>query len=500
MVLIDLRRKPSIAYLVVGLAGLLAVAIFFAVEGLPQDSRTALIVAIAPLFFIALALKDARRVMLVLMAVSLCFSARYRPLAGFHEGGAELSIAPIDFPLLGLVLLGLPDIVKGLWTRIKVLYRPLTLALGFFALAHLVSIAVASDRWLASLEFLRLLKMYVLVLVLVWYLRSRQDVRLVLQVILVTVVAQGVLAIGQWATQSSFGLGFLGEASFWSVLYGTTAIGRSGGTMGHPNALAHFFEMLTPIALAYVFVQTSRRLKALAIVAVAVGVVGTFLTFSRAGWAAILIGLVLVLVFQARRRVPVAKILAVLLVLALVTGVMAIAFESLVALRLNDYGGTSWTFRFVTYGTALAVMKANPIFGVGANNYDVAVAKYIPPGLPRYRVEQASGIVHNVLLLYGAETGIVGLLSFLGVLLAVALLAQRVIRSGNPVLMPATAGILAGILALLAHGQLSWLFRYDPVFTIFWFLVGVLASIDQQSKMEDEGLSGRDRDTQAAAA
>lgn len=476
MDILDLRRKSSIVYLIlagIGLVGLLTGLVVF---GLAEHRKLALVLALVPFFFASLALKRAERLHLILLVVSLGFSARYRPFGGaFHTGGAELAIAPLDFPLLGLLLLGLPDILKGFWRRLKADFKPLALALVVFFLAHAANILVAADRWLAALEFLRLVKMVLLMAVLLWYLRTRPDVLLVAKVLLVTVVAQGLLAVAQWLTGASFGLGFLGEHSFWTIEQEFTTIGRAGGTMGHANALAHFFEVLAPLALALAMVRSaSLKFRALAVTAVLAGLAGTFVTFSRAGWVALLIGFICALLLRMRRRVFTLQAVNVILLLTLVVGIVGLVFADLIVVRLGNFGGTSWAFRKVTFRVALNAWSMKPLLGIGANSYQTSITPYIPDGLSPWSLERADSIAHNIVLLYGAEMGIVGVVALLALLFAVARLAWRVVRLDDAYMSAVASGLLAGIVALFVHSQLGWLFRYDPVFTLFWFVVGLL--------------------------
>jgi len=477
---LDLERRSSFIYLVFALLTLAALLVYVIVAGVPSDRKLVLVLALIPPFLASLALQDAPRIMLALLTLSLSFSARYRlPGSAFHPGGAELSIAPMDFPLLGLLLLALPELSRSFWRKVRAQLWPLTWALLFFIAVHLASVGVAADRGLAALETLRLLKMVLLIVILTWYVRSREDALFVLKLLLIATVAQGLMATLQWLFKASFGLGFLGEHDFWAMSYDSASVGRAGGTLGHANALAYFLEMLTPIALAYALTRSPQHLgRILAPVAVLAGVTGTFLTFSRAGWAALALGLVSVLVLQVRRRwVSFARILPLLLVFVVIVGLVGGLTGNLVALRLGDIKETSAKFRELLARTALNMLRARPILGVGANNYVAVSPAYVSPDLSGKAAELSTSVVHNIILLYGAELGIAGIAALLALLISVARLGWRLIQSNDSSLATAAIGITAGMLAMFAHAQLDWLFRYDPIFTLFWFLVGLLLAM-----------------------
>ncbi len=484
-------------YLAVGCVTLLAMVVYVALAGLPDDRKFALVLALVPFFFASLALRRADRLYLILLVVSLGFSARYRPFGGaFRAGGAELSIAPLDFPLAGLLLLALPDIARRLWGKVRRYLRPLGLALGCFVAVHALSLIVSADKWWTLLEFVRLLKMVLLVGVLGWYLRSEKDVMFVVRVVLALVLAEGLLATAQWLSGRSFGLDFLGEHDFWVVMaQGITDIGRAGGTMGHANSLAYFFEFFTPLAMAYAVSSGKQQIRILAACAALAGIAGTFFTFSRAGWVSLSLGLVAALLFYARGRFSLVQIVNSLLVITLVIGLVGVAFGGLILTRASDVeNSASWNFRMNTYVVALNMMRAHPVLGVGANVYKSVAAQYIPPDWPLWRSQDAAGVVHNALLLYGAELGILGIGALILLLIAVVRLATRVMRRTDSCLSPAGSGLLAGIVAVFVHAQLDWLFRYDPVFTIFWFVVGLLLAVNyvlgREWRAESQGANG----------
>jgi O-antigen ligase len=452
-------------------AGIYAVAI-----GALDNRKLTLILLLLPAFGAVMTLKGAPKILFILLVISLSFSARFRLLGNeFHQGGAELAIAPIDFPLFALVSLGLVRAVKRqriAKPHLETLFGPFV----FFLVVHLLTIVPAYDRSLALLEFLRLLKMGLLVLVVSCYVDSWRKVAFVIRLLLLIVIIQGALAIFQAVFHTSLGLGFLGEHEYWTISVGNVAIGRAGGTLGHANVLANFFEVLTPIGLTLLFSGRKGQIRLLAGGAVLLGIIGTFLTFSRAGWASLALGLAIV-VFYYRRRLWLARMIPVFLFMGVITGALGLVFRDAILARFTIFWAGSRLVRSVTAQTALNVLQSHPILGVGANNYlqvsDVYVELPSTSGLSQL----AAGVSHNIVLLYGAELGLLGIASLILLLLSVVRIACQVTRLGDLMWTSLSVGILAGIVALIAHGMWDWLFRYDPVFTLFWFNVGLLVAI-----------------------
>ena len=487
--LFDLKRGSSRVYLGVGLLGLAALAAFVVIAGMPAMREMALLLA-APLFFVALALKESPKLMLALLAVSLSFSARYRLFGiGFHQGGAELAIAPLDFPLLGLILLAVPKALSpGFWRTTRAAFRPLFWPLALFLSLHLLSIPLAADRGLALLELLRMLKMVLLMLVLKAYISSRRDLRFVITLLLITVIMQGGLACLQWVSGEALGLGFLGEHGFWDLADRSGSVGRAGGTLGHANSLACFLDLLTPLALSLALASSSRGQRILAAVAVVAGVAGVFVTLSRAAWLALPLGLATVLVLHIRgKRVDLRKLGLIFLGSMVLVAVVVAVNADLIALRFSRVWSTSGQFRLSTAKTALNMIRSKPFFGIGANNYEAVSDAYLTADDGSFNPENARIVVHNVFLLHAAELGLTGLAAFLIVLFALLKLAWQLASSRSKDIGATCLGILGGIVALLMQNQLGWGFRYDPIFTLFWFLAGLVLAMDR-IRARDEAL------------
>ena len=440
------------------------------------DSRVALVLLAVPVSIGLLMSKDSPRILFTFLILGLAFSARFRfGGAAFHPGGAEASLAPLDFPLFGLVFLLLAQLaITG--QRLSFRFTLVEKALILFILIQALSLVIASDQKLAMLELLRLIKMGIIVLVVKFYVRSEKDLKYLVGVLLFVIILQGFIAISQSIFRTSLGLGFLGEReSYWTLSRGSFAFGRAGGTLGHANALANFLELLLPLALAVYLSSIRGWLRYLAIAALCLGLIGLFLTFSRAGWGAILIGILVVVTtmtrFQAKRR---GRVLLFMLLIVMLVVILGLTFQEAILQRLNLYGRSSWVIRIESYELAWQMIKENLWWGVGANNYLAASTDYL-----QSTRAPALAIVHNYFLLVIAETGLLGLLTLLLVLYGTRRQARRLMKTEGVVVPVVSVGLWAGLVAVLAHSMFDWLLRYDPIYTLFWFSVALLIAIGQ---------------------
>lgn len=229
---------------------------------------------------------------------------------------------------------------------------------------------------------------------------------------------------------------------------------RIGGIVGDPNELASV--LIVGLVLAVALAATLRRRTIGRALVPACGLVlllGIFLTLSRGGLLALVV-VTIVAVLNAGRWRGAAIVLAVLAVAGAV-GYFS-AFASPVARqRVTTAGSGSGRTGLWTVGWRM--VEAHPVHGIGAGNFAVSSVHYLlrPGTIPNdYLVVDIPQVAHNVYLQLLAETGVVGLALFLGIvafaLTGAARAAAAFRRRGDPRMelvarsvFVAQAGILA---------------------------------------------------------
>ncbi len=214
---------------------------------------------------------------------------------------------------------------------------------------------------------------------------------------------ESFLVIGQALKQASLGGVFwwLGERSFSlstpgiaKASFGGQLFLRPYGSFSHPNSLAGFVLALAFFALTYSGFQRWRRYY------LALSVVILLLTFSR---ASLFVGLVL-LVLWLRRIGKISHFLFKLFMLGLFLFLMAVVFK----LRFSP----AVFYRFLLTIGAVKMIFFQPFLGVGMRNFIVRLADFWPSGQINNLFFQP---VHNIYLLWLAETGALGVLWMLWV-------------------------------------------------------------------------------------
>ena len=387
-------------------------------------------------------------------------------------GGGGLSFSPLDIVLI---------LLYGIWLY-ELIFRKTSRSIRFFpriAVPALVLVAYsflsmfpAQDPYMVLFENINVLRSIFLFLYIGNHVKTRKDLNQVVFILLLSLFLQSAVAMAQRWLGISLGLQLFGEyaelRTFTLDYYLKTA--RVGGTIGHPNALAKYVEMLIPLSMVLLFTRLRVKYKVMSMITFMAALVVLLLTMSRGGWVCFAgsIVLVLLLIFRAR-LISLRTLVAILLIGVIFAGVGA-GFSGLVQSRLfgDDYGAARG--RMPLNRIAVNVINHHPVLGVGVKNYGKVMHLY-NPNIERMR----TNMVHNAYLLTAAETGIPGLLLMLWLLVAVLKLGiQNVKRKKDIFLKSLNIGIVAGLAALWAH----WLvdIGYLGRFSVLWVLIGLIAA------------------------
>ncbi len=264
---------------------------------------------------------------------------------------------------------------------------------------------------------------------------------------------------------------------FWlgHDIFRNRAMLRDGVTAAfpHPNSLAGYCVIAVPFFFALCFLPLRKPWHRFILILLWNLVAGTLiLTFSRAGWLAALVGILVFLSFRNRR------ILTGLVLVALVCSWCFVKFSPLEVRKrtrtrpeivLDD---VRW--RTHVWKESFSLVKGKPWFGYGLNTY-MDVIQRTPAGqYPIY--------AHNCFVQVLVETGLAGLAGFLWVLGALAGAAFKTLRRFCPApeaqaLVVLLLGTLSGVTAFLVHSFFDVHFYSLQLSVYFWLIAGILMSI-----------------------
>ena len=248
----------------------------------------------------------------------------------------------------------------------------------------------------------------------------------------------------------------------------TIGHGRAIGTFILPGELAGYLIVFIPIAYAVSRIAHSRKLRAVAAVALALAAVAMVLTFSRAGW----MGLAGALAFFAAVRARTKRT-----GVALATGIVGAALVA-VLLLFNVHHDPSENYtRLSIWQTATAVIDRFPLTGVGPFGFSHLYALVrLPDG------DATAFHAHSVYLTFLAEMGIVGVSAVAWSFWAFAVELRRRLALATDEAAFLAAAVTAGLVGTLVQGLID---TVSVVIFGLWFPTLALALVSAKSGMED---------------
>ncbi|KPJ86094.1 hypothetical protein AMJ57_00370 [Parcubacteria bacterium SG8_24] len=351
---------------------------------------------------------------------------------------------------------------------------PLVIATSF-----LVGWSVVAAAWSGDPRAFVVVGWVVLGAALLFACRSgRPDVRLMLQALVVGATLQAGLALVQSVSQIVPASTWLGTAAHDPSQAGTFVVEaatgrwlRAYGTLSHPNLLGMHLAAGLLGSVALLYGENRIRSRRTLVAAATLLACGLFLTFSRSAFIGLMAGAAWMAwgAYRRRLRLP-AMLLPFLTVLILSSAFLTAFLPDLVSVRLGGQERLeerSVRERVTGYGEAWNLLVDRPWSGTG-------------PGLMPYALAAAGGdggrgwdfqYVHNTPLLVAVETGILGALSWIAVVLAVLISSWRrssVRERPESVVLPAI------FLALCVAGLFDH-FVWSSWFgqSMFWLLAGL---------------------------
>lgn len=260
------------------------------------------------------------------------------------------------------------------------------------------------------------------------------------------------------------------------------------GTLGNPDYLAGYLISVAPFALGIYLLSKNATLlnKFIKMIALITFCSCIFLlpsTLSRTSWIAIGAGILFILWHKYRIAEKLKKIInsKIKLVSALLISLIlsVVLVSSLYQLKPESALG-----RLLLWKVSIGIIEDNPIIGIGFNRFSVAYnnyqADYFAKGYGSNSEKFLADNVrhaHNEYLQIGAETGLVGLLIFLGIIFSALKfpLIKNYQNTGKQLTEKVIISVSAkaGLIALLVFALFSFPLHILPNLINFIFLLAV---------------------------
>jgi O-antigen ligase len=328
-----------------------------------------------------------------------------------------LAMGAVDAPEF-LVIQGLTVAVMLVWglrlwisPKPKLLWPPLSWVVLAFAALAIGRYLTADIEYVARLEMIQVLMYAFLFFAIVNNLHRQESVQIISFTLIFMAMAISCFAVYQFLTHSN---------RVWD--YVSPYVGRASGTYISPNNFAGFLEMLLPLAAALVLVGRMKPVVRILLgYSALVMLVGMAVTFSRGGWVAVVVALLVLLgtlIFHRNHRLPAFLLLAVLAVggTVFVTNYLSqtLSYMRRVNTDLQDKPENVLNLRRGMWTAAEQMWRDHFWWGVGPAHYDYRFRDYRPENI-QMSPDRAHNDYLNLLADWGATGGIIvlaGLVTF----------------------------------------------------------------------------------------
>ena len=310
-------------------------------------------------------------------------------------------------------------------------------AVGLFVLAGIISTIVSP----AYAKALGQLKAFIIEPVLMFYaivltIKTEEQLQKVLQFLFWSAVIISGFGIFQYYSFIHLPLRFWGNGA---------EVERITSFFDYPNALSLFLAPLIGL-FATLWVNRYPLIKNrwVWLVGLLVMTIALLLTFSRGAWAALAVGLFLVLLQKFKAKKVIIPTIVLLVLLALVPGV-----RLRLGLGISDPSSSA---HFDLMRAGIQQITHNPIFGNGLAGFATL----------KLGVEYP----HNIILNFWVEMGLLGLVAFGWIIYLVFQQYKK-----RPQILTFAASIF--LLILLIHGLVDVPYFKNDLSILFWFVVAI---------------------------
>ena len=245
---------------------------------------------------------------------------------------------------------------------------------------------------------------------------------------------------------------------------------RIRGFYGSPNNLGLFLGRVIPLALALAWL--SDRYRRVYLVALAAMLAALLLSFSVGAWGAVTASALFVAAFAGRKAFARAAAGVAAVGLALVPVLQIERISS----HLSLERGTT-LLRLHIWQAALNMIRDNPLWGIGLDNFLYRYPRYM---LPEAWREPNLSHPHNLVLDFWLRLGSLGLIVILWLLFRFFSSAARLYRRLDDSTSRALAlGLMASMVDFVLHGLVDNSYFVVDLAIIFWATVAALRILER---------------------
>jgi len=347
----------------------------------------------------------------------------------------------------------------------------LSIFMAILLLIMLVSTSYALDKKLALTESARFLTYIFMYFIIKYEFNKKKQIDILLRCYIFISFVLGCIGIIQHFT------GFaLTEKFIKTNAFGTGT--RIAATLFNPNAYgAYLILIIFPVIMLSIY-EKNKNKKIMYIFLSILLFTNLVMTLSRNAFLGFGLGvLVLGLIYSIK------------LIFALGGFSILICFIPSVFQRLKDVPNSSQNeSRIKLWKTAIKMIQEHPIFGVGNGNFVTRYNEYVKKYKELKYQEYQNYPSHNSYLKVQSELGIIGIVSFLGIVsIALFRVKKLYITTTDKFHRAFYMGVMASMVAFLFMNLSDNLFFVPKATTYFWFLLATVEALLRNANKRADG-------------
>lgn len=337
------------------------------------------------------------------------------------------------------------------------------IGIGFFSIMNMTTATpagFANPAYIYGIfELSSMLKGFLVFWVMVNYIRSDKEIRLLLYCLVFIVVVQILFFVKDRYVFHMF-------------------MARYGGTMGHPNGLAMFIGMILPLILVITLGQKRGGLMTWIMpVLFLLGSVVMFSTVSRGGLAGFALSVAValaLLIYHVGKKVHALRTAVIVFIIGCCGAFVVYHYWDRVMGRFTHSTAetdTSTATRIRLLEIGGDMFQKSPVIGHGLNSFPILAAT-------EYGGGGSAPEQHNLYLLMLSEIGLLGLFAFVAIVFRIFQTARRLYRQHlNPAMQILAIGLICGLLHDLVESGFEFLWRAPFISYTFYTICAMIVAM-----------------------
>lgn len=386
------------------------------------------------------------------------------------QEGTNFKGIPISDILLGIIMfLYFIKLIFQKSTRDRFIFgikdfftSTLSLSIVILLGIMIISTSYALEKGLALSESARFITYIFIFFLIVYEFNTKELIKKLLKCYVFAAAILSIYGIVQYFTTIGLDKKFIVKySSGYSVV-------KIATTMFNPNAYSAFLILIIfPVLMLAIYEKNIKNKSMYGILSILI-FVNIIMTYSRNALIGICIGAVVLCVLYSY------KLIIAFGGVGIVTLFMPSVFERVRDLTNNSQNES----RIKLWKTAIMMIKEHPIIGVGNGNYISRYNEYVNKYKGLSYNAYTRYTTHNSYLKIQSELGIIGIATFLFILITSLLRVKKLFTITNDKFIRAFyMGALASMIAFYFMNISDNLFFVPKATTYFWFLVATAESI-----------------------